>query len=238
MKRFITYVSHQISYNTLEYDASSCLLDMKFYATHLPILPLMNAVVENGETIEVILIATEGRQDKIDSNVKQAFDRNLEITKKEIIEWAKTKNVTLKGINEPITGEESANMTHMLRVFAKLIARVEKDYCKEDLFYGDLTFGTKPMSIVLFSALRYIHAIRRNPVEIVYGQVYRYTKDGKDGKPVTVWEGEMQELSALFYMDSLISKVGEMDLPNPQAFIQWSLESAIGEEGGESNVQT
>jgi len=244
MKRFIAVVSHQPNnYTKLQYDASSCVLDMTYGETRVPILPLMNAVVEEGETIEVILIANEGKNEKNNPDQRSAFERNLNWTLEEITDWAKTKNVTLKGLDAPICRDESSNMREMFSLFDDMITRVENNYHKDDLFYADITFGTKPMTVVIINTLRYIRSIKKNAVEIVYGQVYRWPMRDQNGQKILDKdrkvcfhiEGEMQELSSMFYMDSLISKVGGMKIPNPEKVVHWSLRSAIGDEGGDDD---
>lgn len=261
MKRFIAVVALQEgAYNKVVYEATDCPEEMAYGATRVPLLPVLNASVEEGETIEVILIAAKNKrleklttETKKDGTYKTAFERNLDWTKEEILEWAAQKKVNVVGLKNPIEKNEPANMTELMGLLKDLIDRVNENWHSEDLFYADVTFGQKPMSIVLLYLLRYIRAIKKNVIEhIVYGQVYWKTKM-HDGKPVQTTEyifkikdnmpvfeprtkdvsepkGQLHDVTALFYMDSLIGRVGEMDLKNPGEVVSWALDNTIEEE--------
>lgn len=258
MKRFIAVVALQEkAYNKVVYEATDCPEEMAYGETRLPIMPVLNASVEEGETIEVILIDAQNERleqktniQKEDGTYKTAFERNLDWTKEEILEWAASKQVHVLGLDKPIIKDEPATMTALMELFKDLINRVETNWTPEDLFYADVTFGQKPMSIVLLYLLRYIRAIKKNVIEhIVYGQVYWKNKM-QDGKPVQTTEyvfkikdntpileprtkdvsepkGQLHDVTALFYMDSLIGRVGEMDIKDPAKIISWSLTDAI-----------
>lgn len=263
MKRFIAVVALQEkAYNKVVYEATDCPEEMAYGATRVPLLPVLNASVEEGETIEVILIAAQNEKLKQFVEVKKengdivektAFDRNLDWTREEIEEWASSKKVNVLGLVNPIIKNEPATMTALMELFKSLIKRVEENWSSEDVFYADITFGQKVMSIVLLYLLRYIRAIKKNVIEnIVYGQVYWKTKmqDGKplqrteyvleikDNKPeimpgkidISETKGELHDVTALFYMDSLIGRVGEMDLQNPGEVVSWALDDVIEEK--------
>lgn len=260
MKRFIAVVALQEgAYNKVVYEATDCPEEMAYGATRVPLLPVLNASVEEGETIEVILIAAQNekleqfvevKKENGDVELKTAFDRNLDWTREEILEWAAQKKVHVLGLDKPIIKDEPATMTALMEIFKELIKRVETNWSPEDLFYADVTFGQKVMSIVLLYLLRYIRAIKKNVIEnIVYGQIYWKNKM-QDGKPVQTTEyifkikdntpifeprtkdvsepkGQLHDVTALFYMDSLVSRVGEMDIKDPAKIISWSLTDAI-----------
>ena len=237
MKRFLFYVSQQpANYSKIVYDASKCLTCASYGETRLPVMPLMNAVVEPGETIDVMLVATRSATDKPREGQEGAFERNLRFTKEEIAEWAQGKGVTVRGLDRSIEQEEPSGMREMLRLFERLIERIEDGYGAQDVFYADITFGTKPMTLILLYVLRYVRAIKGNDIaQIVYGQAYRTPVRDENGAPlkdregrvVLEMRGELHELATLFYMDSMIAKVGEMRLQNPEQVIAWSLRNAI-----------
>lgn len=249
MKRFLAYVSQQPwNYSKLVYDPSGCLLNMEYEATRLPILPLMNAVVKAGETVEVILVCPRRNPKYLQESEKDAFDRNLGWTREEIGEWAEKKGVTVTGMDRIIDPGEPSNMREMLGLYEALVKRVNMGYSEDDVFYSDITFGTKPMTLIQLYVLRYIHDIKKNPVEqIVYGQVYRMPKRDEQGqiirneqnREVMETKGELHELTALFQMDSLVSKVGGMNLPHPEKVVLWSLRNAMDaeDEGDEDGGQ-
>lgn len=262
MKRFIAVVALQEGdYNKVVYEATDCPEEMAYGATRVPLLPVLNASVEEGETIEVILIAAQNeklnqlvkvQKENGEVELKTAFDRNLDWTREEILEWAAGKNVHVLGLDKPIIKDEPATMTALMDLFKFLIERVNTDWSPDDLFFADVTFGQKPMSITLLYLLRYIRAIKKNVIEnIVYGQVYWKTKM-KGGKPVQTTEykikdntpvfeprtkdvsepkGQLHDVTALFYMDSMIGRVGEMEgIKDPAGIILWSLENSMREE--------
>lgn len=265
MKRFIAVVALQEkAYNKVVYEATDCPEEMAYGATRLPILPVLNASVEEGETIEVILIAAKNeklnqlvkvQKENGEVELKTAFERNLDWTREEILDWAASKKVHVLGLENPIIKDEPATMTALMELFKDLINRVETNWSSEDLFYADVTFGQKPMSIVLLYLLRYIRAIKKNVIDhIVYGQIYWRAKIQEDGKPVQTTEyifkikdntpifeprtkdvsepkGQLHDVTALFYMDSMIGRVGEMEgIKDPAGIVLWSLENSMREE--------
>lgn len=60
-----------------------------------------------------------------------------------------------------------------------LLMRILEEIPEESLVYGDITFGTKPMSAILLYAMRFVEKIKNCETDgIYYGEVRR-----KDGKP-------------------------------------------------------
>lgn len=243
MKRFIAVVALQErEYNKVVYEATDCPEEMAYGKTRVPLLPVLNASVEEGETIEVILIAAQNeklkqlvevKKENGDVELKTAFDRNLDWTREEILKWAAQKKVHVLGLGdkEPIIKDEPANMTQLMGLLKDLIDRVNENWHSEDLFYADVTFGQKPMTIVLLYLLRYIRAIKKNVIEnIVYGQVYWKNKM-ENGHNVRETLGELHDVTALFYMDSMIGRVGEMEgIKDPSGIILWSIENSMRKE--------
>lgn len=268
MKRFIAIVAQQTKkYDACEYQPSpDAPGDFRFLPTRVPIVPVMNAVVERGETIQVILVSAKNAEsqkgvllnpnsplkilddaiertqlelnkqdasspermkveaplnaliDALEEFKKPAFKRNLEYTCDEIETWANRNEIHAD--IRVIENNEPSTMKELLSLYKNLIQAVEKGYDSEDVFYADITFGTKPMTLLLMYVLRYIRAIKGNPVEhVVYGQVFW----GQN-------RAELHELTSLFDMDFIVSLIGEMAVKDPTGIIKWSLDNAIGTE--------
>lgn len=212
MKRFLIYVSLQPKkYDPLTYQSDK----FEYGETRLPILPVIHASVKDGEKCEVILIGTANE------NESASYEKNMKYTTDELTNWAKNHNVqmTLTVFNQKETG----NMENLLTLFRRLIHAVENNWDKEDVFYADITFGMKSMTLIMLYVLRYIHSVKKNRVNtVVYGQVFR-NSDNSTG-------GMLHDVTALFHMDSIISSVSAIPNLNAEKVIDLSFQTLLEKE--------
>lgn len=218
MKRFLAYVSLQPkNYNAVCYDAQAGDEKLQYGKTRLPILPVINAVVEEKEQIEVILVSTDmEKSDMVETN-ETAYTRNLRWTEEELRAWAEKKNVDMRITH--IRKEDTSSMKELLRLFDMLIGAVDEGWTKEDVFYADITFGMKTMTLIMLYVLRYIRAVKKNEVGyLVYGQ---YQQTGV---------GTLHNVTTLFYMDSIISRLGSMPVADPVGLVHACFADMLSDE--------
>ena len=229
MKRFIGYISQQSgAYEKTKYRVVDCPVEMDYGETRMPLMPLLNAYVVSEESIEVILVSTIKRKDENESEHKQesigetAFERNKRYAEEELNEWARQKKVDLTITY--IEQEEQTGVNNCLWLFEQLIQAIEHNWTSEDVFYADITYGLKPMTLVMLYALRYVRSVKKNHVKsIVYGMFIRISKDH--------FYGELYDLISLFHMDSMIANLGEMNLPGSTEVIHTVLHDALYSKG-------
>ncbi|MGN0600783.1 MAG: TM1812 family CRISPR-associated protein [Oscillospiraceae bacterium] len=200
MKNFICTIPQQPSQslkktkyaNPCENPALECPEAVSF-----PILVLIRNTVKQGEKIRITAVKPEHKN--CDSNA-ETFVNELEALKNEIgIEY------TLDMVSTPF----SETIDTHLDLFGKLIDYVHDD----DMIYADITFGTKPIPMLILMTLTYAYKFKKNAsVEnIVYGQ-YNHDTD----------VSSLYDVSALFYMNSTINTMDETS--DPEKFIKAMLE--------------
>lgn len=166
-------------------------------STSFPILVLIRNTVKQGEKIRVTAVKPEHKN--CDTNA-ETFVNELEALKNEIgFEY------TLDMVTIPFSETIDAH----LDLFGKLIDFVHND----DMLYSDITFGTKPIPMLILMTLTYAYRFKENAsVEnIVYGQLNHDTNISG-----------LYDVSALFYMNSTINTMSETS--DPEKFIKAMLE--------------
>ena len=97
-----------------------------------------------------------------------------------------------------------------LDLFGKLIDTVQD----QDEIYADISYGTKPIPIIVLMMLTYAYRFRGGIIEnIIYGQV--------DHNPAQK-RGWLYDVTALFYMNSTINTMN--DSSDPKMFIKKMLD--------------
>ena len=158
-----------------------------------PVLVLMKNTVAKGEKIHITTVKQEHANCDINKNT---FMSELEALKNEVgFEYE------LETILTPFSETIDAH----LDLFGKLIGYVHDD----DMIYADITFGTKPIPMLILMTLTYAYKFKKNAsVEnIVYGQ-YNHDTD----------VSSLYDVSALFYMNSTINTMDETS--DPEKFIK------------------
>lgn len=202
MKHFITAISQQPAkylkqsvYASADPQNSIITSDR---AVSFPILiPLENAT-ENGESIHLTVILPQ----------HENVTTNYQTFQKELKEITDTKNLTCEIDEIKIPYSEDVD-TH-LNMFEHLIEQVRDD----DLLYVCLTYGTKPVPMVMQTTLNFAYKLRKNcSIEsIVYGQV-----DHNENKL------KIYDVSSLFYLNSVINSMSSINAKNPVEYIKTML---------------
>lgn len=165
--------------------------------TRFPILAVIRNTVKQGEHIR--LTAVRPKHKHCDANF-ETFTAELDALKNEI-----GFEFDLDIVNTPF----SETIDDHLALFGKLIDFVYDD----DMLYADITYGSKPIPILILMTLTYAYRFKENvSVEnIVYGQLDHDTK-----------VSGLYDVSALFYMNSTINTMS--DTSDPKKFIKAVLE--------------
>lgn len=170
--------------------------DLAFGLAHFPAIPLINAHLEEGDAIKVVTVT----YDIPDCH------RNLKLLEKEIGQVCAVHNATyeLDSIEVPFDDSIKA----ILNVYQQLIARVEDG----DDLYADITYGSKPMPIVLTMALQYAYRTKENvSIECVtYGQVSHH-KEPKEAK--------IFDVTALVQLDEIVRLMADGNVADPGSVI-------------------
>lgn len=174
-------------------------LDTKLTETAFPIVPVIDATLQPGDTATVVVV-----RQKNDSR-----NRNMDILRRELESLGRS-NWTLRDLTVP----ESQNKDLLLGLFAEMIGCMQDDTC----YYACMTFGTKSYPVVLFSALSYAEKIRRNTqiCGIYYREVLR-----QQGQTRT---SHLYDVTALFTLNSLVDLVAGMDCDSKDRMIREMLE--------------
>ena len=178
--------------------------------TRFPIIPVINGYAESGDIVRVIAILTEGE------NFTHNFD---EYFVPDIGNIAREKGLVFGGV-ETIRTADSEDIDTQLKLFGDIIGKVND----EEEIYACITYGTKPTPIVESMALSYAYRLKKGVSIgcIVYGRYFNYDPNGNNG---------IYDTTALFYMDSIVNKLAELKLQNPEAAIR----AMLGIGGGEND---
>ena len=172
-KGYLKEINYICNGNTsLNFDAKTCF----------PSIPLIAAYASKDDDINLVVIKI--KDDKIDS------DANLEKFDEELSALNKKLETNIK-INKIIEVPYNENKNTHIELLSKLINVFDggKLYC-------DITYGTKPMPIIMITALNYAEKVKDCDVDtIVYGQ---YSHDGSD-------KGELFDVTALYHINSVIN---------------------------------
>lgn len=211
MKKFITTISLQgndltpMHYNAMDNESLICNKKIAF-----PILATINNFVSKNEKIIIVPVIIKG---KIDGEVS---NKNYELFLAELEEMKKDIGFEYDLLPVYKNGDETVDT--QIKLFSKLIGVVEKD----DELFACLTYGTKPIPIIINMALNYAYKVKEN-VEIrkvVYGARPWNAPPGSD-------IGEIYDVTPLFYIDSAINSLAKLKLTNPED----ALRAMLGVEG-------
>ena len=197
MKKFLMVTSQlpegMLKENVYE-PADNSLLE--FGPTKFPAIPLINAHLEAGDAIEVITVTYDIPE----------CHRNLALLNDEIEKVCNDKGATYRLDSIVVPFDDSIKA--ILNVYQELIARVDDG----DDLYADITYGSKPMPIVLTMALQYAYRTKANvSIEcVVYGQIshHRETKDAR-----------IYDVTALVQLDEIVRLVADRGVSDPAAAI-------------------
>lgn len=166
-------------------------------STHFPIIPVIANTADKNEKIRIYAVCPQHENTKINLDILRS---ELEKTKEEIgFEYELTI------VDTPF----SEMIGDHLALFGKLIETAEND----DMIYADITFGTKPIPMILMMFMTYAYRFKENITieKIVYGQFDHNTKTAS-----------VYDVSALFYMNMTINNMD--NVTDPIKFINLMLE--------------
>ena len=198
MKKYYCSITQQVPdrLRKLIYASSDAALK-RDEATAFPITALIAGSTKKGEKIGIYAILPDHENSRA----------NLEVLKAEIAELAKRVGFyyDLILINTPF----SENQDDHLDLFGKLIDTAEEG----DNIYADITYGTKPIPIIMLMSLTYTYRFRKDAsVErLCYGQV-----DHNTGR------GEIFDVTAMFYMNCALNAISESH--DPKALLKTMIE--------------
>ncbi|MCM1167926.1 MAG: hypothetical protein NC401_18230 [Ruminococcus sp.] len=209
MKHFITTIALQeklsaINYHNIE-EADYLDNDRKF--TNPILIPLKN-LAESGEKIRVTAIVTNDECGNCMRNMEM-FKRELEALRAEIgFEYDEIEEISV---------DYTESTAKHLNTFDALIERIHDG----DEIIADMTYGNKPTPIALQLALTFAYDYKENAVvkALVYGELDHSQRDAA-GKP---YLGYIYDVSALFYMNSIMMEMSSAKPNNPLGFIKMLL---------------
>lgn len=202
MKRFITVIPIQepekLKKGIYEPVGDAPLIQ-KTREVRFPIFIPMENSVTDGERISVIAVMTD--HDRVRTN--------YDTFKRELAELAEEKCFTYD-ITEIYTPYAEDTSTH-LKLFEELIGTFNDG---EEL-HTCVTYGTKPVPMILMMALTYAYRLCKECIieSIVYGQMNHETK-----------KMQLFDVSSLFYMNSAVNDLADVNAADPLGFIKGMLE--------------
>lgn len=205
MKHFITAISlfktlSAINYRNIE-EADYLDNDREF--TNPVLVPLKN-LSKKGEKIRITAIVT--------NDTAEACKTNLEKFKNEVEKLHEEIGFEYDGIEE-IYIEYAESTGKHLNLFEAIIDNIHDG----DEIVADITYGNKPTPITVQLALSFAYHYKENTVikALTYGEVDRHT----DGEHL----GYIFDVSALFYMNSIMAEMMSAKPKDPLGFIKMLL---------------
>lgn len=169
--------------------------------TRFPIIPVINGYAEKGEQIDIIAVTP--KTDSAYEHIRQFREEVRELKEKKgfVCDDIKVIEVTYAG-----------DVDTQIEIFHKLLPCIKDN----DILYGCLTYGNKPMPIAELMAIQYGYRVRDN-VSIgclVYGE-----KDHSDNHILKIFD-----ITALIQLDEIVRLLADRKVSNPEKII----DSVIG----------
>lgn len=163
--------------------------------THFPIIPVINAYAQQGETISMLLVVEEYENCR----------NNAEIFREEFYGLCEKKGILCPEITV-ISIPYDDSVETQISAFQKLTEHIEDD---ADL-YACITYGSKPSPIVELMALRYARQLKQDTYIacVVYGQF-----DHNLGKAM------LYDVTALARLDDVMRVLIDTKMPDPQKML-------------------
>lgn len=168
---------------------------LEYKATRFPIIPVINAYVEKGETIKLIVIKSDN------SNVaKNEILLNQEIAD---IEQEKSIHIEIENVHT----KYSEDINTQLQLYADLVSLINNG----DELYACYTYGTKPTPIIENMAIGYAHRAMKDVQVgcIVYGQLDHVLQ-----------KSYIFDITPLFNMEDISNSLSRLGLKDPAKKIQ------------------
>ena len=194
-KTYITNISLQAKGDLLKllYEPQGfCLRNNR--KTSFPIIPVIADHQEKGDEVKVLAV----RPDNADTPDNYA---------------AFLSELSALGIQEDQVKVISVAENQSHSVSIDLLLRILEEVPEETLIYGDITFGTKPMSAILLYAMSFIEKIKNCQVDgIYYGEIRR-----QNGKAL---EAFIYDLTAFNLLGDVIDQMKGLGIQEIQGALR------------------
>lgn len=176
--------------------------------TRFPLMHLVNGYAEPGEEIRVIAITPN----------YEFCQTHLQQLRDELAELQAEKGFLCRGV-EAVEVDFAGDVATQIEVFHKLLSYVEDD----DILYGCLTYGMKPMPIAELMAIQYAYRVLNN-VSIgclVYGEVdYSQPPIGTAPNGKEIYPTRIFDITALIQLDEIVRMLAECKVEDPKGVIE------------------
>ena len=197
MKKFYTTISQQPagSLQQIHYQNPGQSPVLEYGETHFPIIPLIANTAESGETVKIIAVKT----------AYATTDHCLEVFQEELKDLSKKSRFSFE--LEILETPQSEVIGNHLSLFSSLVDSTADG----DRIYADITFGTKPIPMVMLMFMNFAYRCRKNAEieHIVYGAVNHEDKSAS-----------LYDVTALFYMNSVVNQFESGQVSDPAAVIR------------------
>ena len=201
MKKFFMVTPQQLpgNLNAVHYEPQGNSL-LEYGDNRFPIVPVINGYADEGETVKLITIT-------------YAYDScagNLAALEQELRSLKEVRNIDCSIESVEVPADDSVPAA--LHVFQELVNRTEDD----DVLHACITFGSKPMPLILVMAMQYAYRLKRNASIdcIVYGAI-----DFNDDKRAKIYD-----MTALVKLDEIVRVLADRNVENPESIIAQILE--------------
>jgi hypothetical protein len=162
-----------------------------------PINTVLAKTLKKGEKGTVVFLATSGGSDNHSAENIEKFQAELDAINKEI-----GADLSYETIEVPFEPQKE--------VFEQLISSLVSKFGQKSQIIADITFGMKPLPMILFCALNFAEKFYSATVQnIVYGKVE--FSGGKTLNPM------IYDLTPLYYLNKLI---GSMECKSAPAAVE------------------
>lgn len=171
--------------------------------TSFPILTAVNGYAKAGEPFRVIAIVGDS----------EAEQYNLGLLRKELDALCKRRDLICPTV-ETVNAAPDQRVSSHVAVFQKLIGFTADD----DELFACLTYGTKPQSMALLTAVRYACRLKRNATIacLVYGNIDRVRN--AEGR-MTVVGAQVYDETAMAQLDEITRLLAARGVENPERAI-------------------
>ena len=170
--------------------------DLAFGETCFPVLPLVNAYIEDGEPFKIVAVVYDIPN----------CHANLAQMKDEIARLCAEKGAEPE--YDEIVVPFDNSIPAVLNVYRELIKRVEDG----DELYADITFGSKPMPIVIIMALQFAYRTKKDVS--IEGVTYGAIEFHLPSQPKVIYD-----VTALVQLDELVRLMADSDVADPAGII-------------------
>ena len=177
--------------------------------TRFPIVPLLNGYAVSGECVQVITVTYGAPSNCVN---------NLAVLRAELDDLSARQGIDIDLVSIDAPFDDSVGA--LIHVWQLLISRIDDG----DELYACITFGSKPVPIMLTMALQYGSRIKKGvSIEcVVYGQM-----DHSQNPPLA----RIYDVTVLAKLDELVRVLADMRVAEPESALRMVLDLGSGENG-------